>query len=117
MTEDRWEETKEMAKKNFEVVEEKTEPLYLKTGLTEDTKKEIGKKEVLIFTGPIGKIKLEYSIKPVVLEKKEHFSRRAGTSAQSEYILSETEFSRRLDAYKWSEADNDWLAIEATSIT
>lgn len=116
MTEDRWDETKAMVKKNFKVLEEKTEPLCLKTGLTEDTKKEIGKKEVLIFTGPMGKIKLEYSIKPVVLEKKEHFSRRAGTSAQTEFILSDTEFTRRLDAYKWSEPDNDWLVVEVPNI-
>lgn len=116
MTDQRWQEIKAITKKNFPVFTEKTEPLFLKTGLTEDSQKEIGHKEILIFSGPKGKTKLEYLVKPVVLEKKEHYSHRAGTQSRTEYILSDKEFVRKLQAYQWSEKDNAWETIDQENV-
>lgn len=111
MTEDRWQEIKDLIKKQYQIIEESQKPLTIKVGLDEE--KEIGEVEVVIFKNPQGKIKLEYSKKPVVLDKKEHYSRRAGTSAKTEYILSDSEFARKLTAYKWSETDGAWVKFEA----
>lgn len=109
MTEERWEDIKGMVKDKFEILEEKREPLELKTGLTETQK--IGEKEIIIFNSPIGKTKLEYIVKPVVIDKKEHFSKRMGTTSQTEYILSDSDFSYRMEAFRWNEINNDWEKI------
>ena len=110
MTEERWSEIKDRIKEKFKVWEEKTEDLKIKTGLTEEQK--IGDKEIIIFEGPRGKTKLEYIVKPVILEKKEHYTKRMGTSARTEYILSDTEFVRRLEAFIWQ--DNNWQKVDAS---
>ena len=111
MTEEKWQNIKGMVKDKFASVEQKTEPLELKTGLTES--QNIGQKETLIFDSPLGKVKLEYLTKPVVLDKKEHYSKRMGSSAQTEYILSDTEFVRRMDAYLWK--NDEWEKIDSSS--
>lgn len=113
MTEEKWENIKGMVKDKFADVDEKIEPLELKIGLI-DTQK-IGQKEILIFASPIGKIKLEYVSKPVILDKKEHYSKRMGASSQTEYILSDTEFSSHMDAYKFDETTNEWIKIDSSS--
>ncbi|MEI6288778.1 MAG: hypothetical protein WCP18_04400 [bacterium] len=69
-------------------------------------------RESIIFTGQLGKMKLEYITRPVVLDKKTHGSRRIGSHTDVEYIYSETEFSHQLKAYKWNDTDSDWLEID-----
>lgn len=110
MTEERWSEIQDLVKEKFEILEEKTEPLMLKTGTGEE--KKIGDKEVLIFSGPVGKTKLEYIVKPVVLDKKEHYTKRMGTAATTEYILSDSEFVRRLEIFV--EKDGQWQKVNAS---
>lgn len=111
MTEDKWLNIKSMVKDKFDSVEEKIEPIVRKIGLTDS--QNIGQKEVLIFDSEIGKVKLEYLVKPVILEKKEHYSKRMGSSAQTQYILSDTEFTRRMDAYIWK--NDGWEKIDSSS--
>lgn len=110
MTEEKWLEIKDMVKEKFTVLEEKTEPIEIIVGLEE--KQKIGDKEILIFEGPMGKTKIEYIVKPVVLDKKEHYSKRMGTSANTEYILSDTEFVRRIEAYTY--LNNIWEKIDTS---
>jgi hypothetical protein len=111
MIKEKWENTKSMIKDKFQILEEKIEPMEFKTGL--DTSQKIGDKEVIIFLSPIGKVKLEYITKPVIIEKKEHYSKRMGTAANTEYILSETDFVQRMEAYL--EKDNEWQKIDASN--
>lgn len=111
MKPDRWEEIKSMVHDKFKVLEEKTEPIEMTVGL--DEKQNVGNKEILIFTSPVGKTKLEFITKPVVLDKKEHYSKRMGTSAQTEYILSDTEFVQRLEAFV--EKDGAWEKIDEST--
>lgn len=115
MIPEKWENIKGMVKDKFPDTKNTTEPITQKIGLTES--QEIGQKEVLIFTSPIGKIKLEYLVKPVIIDKKEHYSKRMGTSAKTEYILSESEFSRHMDAYKFNDDNNQWEKIDSNSFT
>lgn len=111
MTEEKWQDIKSMAKDKFDMLEERKEPLELKTGL--DTSQKIGEKEIMIFNSPIGKIKFEYIVKPVVLDKKEHYTKRMGTSAKTEYILSDSEYVRRLDIFQ--KKDGLWEKIDAAA--
>ncbi|MFA5029586.1 MAG: hypothetical protein WC518_02415 [Patescibacteria group bacterium] len=73
---------------------------------------EMGNKETLLFTGPLGKMKIEYITRPVILDKKTIGSRRIGSDTTVEYIYSNDEFSHTLKAYKWDEAQDDWLEID-----
>lgn len=112
MTEEKWQDIKGSIKDKFSLLQEKIEPIELKVGLTE--KQKIGEKEVLVFQSPLGKIKLEYLVKPVVLDKKEHYTKRMGTTAQTEYVLSDSEFVRRMEAWQWNEENQDWQKIDSS---
>ena len=106
MNDEKWEEIKEMAKKNFEVLANEISELPKEQGN--------GTREELIFNGPLGKMKLEFIVKPLVLGKKTHYSKRMGTSAKVDYITSATEKVRTLLAYKWDEAGDNWVSINAS---
>ena len=54
---------------------------------------------------------LEYIVKPVVLDRKEHYSKRMGTSSKTEYVLSSDEFVERMEAF--IEKDNVWEKIDS----
>jgi len=111
MTTEKWDDIKTMIQDKFEVLENKVEPVELKTGL--DEKQKIGDKQVLIFISPMGKVKLEFATKPVILDKKEHYSKRMGIASKTEYVLSEDEFTHRLDAYL--EKEGEWEKIDPTT--
>ncbi|MBI5621905.1 hypothetical protein HY933_03515 [Candidatus Falkowbacteria bacterium] len=73
-----------------------------------------GSFESLVFMGPMGKIKLEFITRPVVLDKKTNTSRRIGAEASVEYIYSEDEFSHKLTVYQWNEATDDWDELKSS---
>lgn len=104
MNEEKWREIRGQIKDDFEVLEEKKEPLG------EDRP---GEKEVVIFNGPLGKMKVEFITHPVVLDKKGVGSRRIGSQATVEYQYSEDEFVHTFKAYKWDEARDDFIEMEA----
>lgn len=110
MTEERWGEIQDLVKEKFEIVEETTEPLEWKTGGGETAK--IGQKQIMVFNGPLGKTRLEYITKPVILEKKEHYTKRMGTSSATEYVYSDTDFTRRLEVFVWR--NGDWQKAETS---
>ncbi len=103
MSPDKWEEIKDMAKKNFEVLE---------INRNED---EGTTAEELIFIGPLGKMKLEFVSKPLVLSKKVTYSKRMGDTAKVDYVTSATEKTNTLFAYKWEPASDTWVEIDAAS--
>jgi len=69
--------------------------------------------EFVIFEGPMGKVKLEFVTKPVILDKKTNYSQRIGSQSNVEYVYSEDEKTHRLVAYKWSDTRNDWKEVNA----
>ena len=71
--------------------------------------------EFIVFKGPLGRIKLTYVTKPVVLDKKMNYSQRIGSETSVEYVYSEDEKTTRLIAYKWDENREDWIEIDADS--
>ncbi len=102
MTDDRWAEFIESAQDRFEDV-----------GVTiEQT--DNGTNNVCEFTLPTAgdRYKVVRENRPVVLDKKQHYSHRAGDTARTEYILSDTEFSHKIKVYK---EDNygEWEEISA----
>ena len=73
---------------------------------------EKGKKEIIIFNGPLGQMKIEFITKPVLLDKRTHGSRRIGSFTEVEYIYSDDEFTHSLKAYKWDDNKDDWTEID-----
>ena len=70
--------------------------------------------EFIEFTGPIGKMRLEFVSKPAILDKKTHYSNRIGSETKIDYIYSDTEKSQIMTAYKWDEAEDDWIEVDAS---
>jgi len=103
MTDDRWQEIKDMVKKNFSIAENQILDLPAEEGG--------GTKEEVIFNGPLGKMKLEYSIKPLVIDKKTTYSKRIGSETKVTYITSDIEKVRKMQAFKWDEPSQDWEKI------
>lgn len=103
MTEEKWQEIIGQIKDEFKVLENKTETLDNMPGQV----------EYILFEGPVGKMKLEFISKPLVLDKKGLGSRRIGSQTKVEYIYSDTEKVHTFKAYKWDEAQNEWVEMEA----
>ena len=101
MDQEKWGEILDRVKAQFTVLEHAKAP----------GKDEIGEVETLIFEGPLGKIKLLWITRPVVLDKKIVGAHRRGTSsAQYEYIYSDTEKSHKLEAFR--EVDGEWQTLD-----
>ncbi len=107
MQDERWQQLIEMAKQNFKNVELTTEDLVLETA--EETVFS-GTRDVLQFQTPQDTFKLIRENRPVVLEKKQHYSHRPGDTARTEYKLSDTEFSHKLRVYK-EDLNGEWEEI------
>jgi hypothetical protein len=111
---DHWEQIKENVKSKFEVEDEGTEDLQMET---QDGLIKQGKSEFLVAHTPLGKIKLAFETRPLVLDKKEHYSHRAGQAARTEYVFSDTEKTHKLKAYKWNDLEERWDEIDASKFS
>ena len=100
---EKWTNVVGQIKDNFEVLDQGQEHLDEEGGIDI---------EFIIFNGPLGKMRLEFVSKPVILDKKTNYSRRIGSETAVNYIYSEDEKSCQLIAYKWDESQNDWMEIE-----
>ena len=107
MQDDRWQQLVEAAKKHFKNVSLTHEDLIMDT---QDGPVKQGTQDILIFENPSGRFKLVRENRPVVLEKKELYSHRAGQSAQTQYKFSDTEFSHKLKVYKEADFD-EWEEV------
>jgi hypothetical protein len=123
MVDEKWQELVETAKKHFKNVSLTHEDLIMDT---QDGPIKQGTQDILIFENPsvpstsLGtsrKFKVVRENRPIVLEKKEMYSHRAGQSAQTQYKFSETEFSHKIRVFKedgfeeWGEITLDRLGL------
>ncbi|MDD4332886.1 MAG: hypothetical protein PHT51_02130 [Patescibacteria group bacterium] len=106
MTPEKWQSIVGNVKDKFEVLE------YDKEHLDEEGGIDI---EYIIFNGPMGKMRLEFIAKPVVLDKKTTYSNRIGSETKIDYIYSDAEKSHQLLTYKWDETANDWVEIDSAN--
>lgn len=68
--------------------------------------------ETAIFDGASGRMKLERTVKPLLLEKKVTYSKRIGAETEVEYIYSEDETVDIVKFYKWDKLRHEWKQIE-----
>lgn len=104
MLPEKWQQIVGKIKDNFKVEADGKESFEDEGGL---------EVEYIIFSGPLGRMKLEFITKPAVIDKKTKYSNRVGAETVVEYVYSQTEKNHRLKAFKWDEGINDWLEMEA----
>jgi hypothetical protein len=103
---ERWRDIIGNIKDNFQVEEE---------GKSEGEEEGDPDAEFIIFQGPLGRMKLELKIRPVILDKKTIYSNRIGSETKVEYIYSKDETSVKMKAYIDKEGDGGWVEIEAAN--
>lgn len=108
MLPEKWENLVDDIKDKFEVEKQDKEHLDEQGGTDIES---------IIFKSPLGRVKLEFITKPVVLDKKTFYSQRIGSKTNVEYVYSEDEKSHKLMAYKWDENQSDWTEIDGESFT
>ncbi|MDO8507804.1 MAG: hypothetical protein Q7S53_04550 [bacterium] len=109
MTDDKWLDLKDSVREKFEVLEEKTEADIM----TDDIGNEIkGEKDILVFNSPMGKMMVTKIKRPVILDKKSHYHKTQAGKALTEYIVSDTEFTNKIEAFTWDDIAGDWKEID-----
>jgi hypothetical protein len=106
MQPEKWTMIKGNVKDKFNVEDEGSEHLDEEGGIDI---------EYLVFTTPFGKIRLEYVVRPVVLDKKTTYSKRIGSETKVDYVYSDSEKSYKMDAYKWDDKLETWAEIDSAS--
>ena len=101
MTDDKWELLVERTKRTAKEVSLRTETL-------EDGR---STEDILEFLTDAGWFMLVRENKPVLLEKKLHYSHRQGDSAQAEYIFSETELSHKVTVFR-DDGAGEWVKMD-----
>lgn len=109
MNDEKWEQLKDRLGKRFEVLDERHGDLMADTPEGEVKQ---GEQDIVVVHTPAGKIRLVREIRPLILEKKMHYTHRQGQSAQVEYLLSDTEKTYKLRVFKWIDLEDDWQEID-----
>ena len=100
VTDEKWETLVEQIQRKFGIeAHTQNEPL-----------EDAGVREVVIFKSPAGKMKLERVSRPLVLEKRLHYSKRAQSGHSVEYVYSKTEKTYRERLFRW--AGSEWEEID-----
>ncbi|OGE78994.1 MAG: hypothetical protein A2751_00855 [Candidatus Doudnabacteria bacterium RIFCSPHIGHO2_01_FULL_46_14] len=110
MTPEKWEQIKDIVKKQFALEDQGTEDLIHETG---DGPVKLGVAEFVVFEGPLGRMKLQFGQKPKVEGKKYHYSHQQGQGARVEYKFSDSELVNTFKVYKWNDMEDEWKEIDA----
>ncbi len=105
MTQEKWEQIKELVKNKFGFETEEIVPLDDGSG---------GEAEVVVFKNELGRIKLEWTTKPRTLGEKTVYSKRIGSSVKIDKVYDENETVCFLKVYR--EIGDDWQEIKADNL-
>ena len=72
--------------------------------------------ETAVFDGASGRIKLERTVKPVVLDAKTTYSKRIGSAVVTEYVLSDDEYVDTVRFFRWDKLAREWKQIDMADI-
>lgn len=108
MTEEKWLNLISMLEENFgEIKREKGD-------LPED--EGLGQRDMVEFKGPLGKMRLIRTIRPLVLDKKTVYSKRGGSETKVDYVYSDEEKVTSLKAERFNESQNAWQEIDSNTL-
>lgn len=106
MTDEKWEAMVRQILRKFNVSEHT---------MGEPDPRDHAVREVLLFEGPTGPMKLERLTRPLVLEKKPIYSHRAGSGMNYEFIYHPTEKTHRETLFRWE--NNGWTEMDLSMMT
>jgi len=106
MLQAKWENLLDQIERQFGFVEHTTER-FEERRLTVET---------AVFDGAGGRMKLERSVRPVILDKKSHFSKRVGSASAVEYVYSETETVDTVKLYRWDRLAGEWREMNISEL-
>jgi hypothetical protein len=106
MNDERWEEL-------LYKIGLKSGPLDVKVDTMDEGRTKI---ETVVFQTAMGKLKLQRTSKPVVVERKTRYSKRIGGATDEEYVYSETDKSYRVALYRWNEEESAWDEVDVRKV-
>lgn len=109
MTDEKWEDLKVNIREKFGILEERTEPDVITDDIGNELK---GEKGTVVFNGPVGKMMVTHTKRPVILDKKTHYRKTQSGKALTEYIASDTEFSHKVEVFTWDDIARDWKELD-----
>lgn len=62
-----------------------------------------------------GRMRVELVTAPMILDKKTHYTHTSGARANVEYVLSDTEKTQRIRAYRYDDDTDDWIEINTST--
>ena len=107
MHEDKWKDTVAMVKSKFTVLADGKEQIEDIPNAT---------REFVEFDSPTGRMRLEYVVRPAVLDKKTTYSKHGGAASDVQYVYSKDDFVRRMEAFSWNEAAERWEELKAPAL-
>lgn len=104
MRPERWQEIVEQIKSSFEVED---------SGKFEEDSHGGTTVEFIEFNGPMGRLRLEFSTHPVLLDTKTKYHKRIGSETEINYVYSDTEKTSSLAVFRWDDALGDWREFDS----
>jgi len=104
MTDDKWLQIVDRVKDKFKIEEEDARQDTREDGSWE-------RREWIIFTGPLGRMKIERLIRPMIMNEQRIYSKRQGTAANVVYEYSDTETTSALRVYR--DVAGTWETMDA----
>jgi hypothetical protein len=103
MTKDKWLDTKETIRNKFDISEDTTEDFGPDMA---------GQKDIIVFDGPMGKMKLEFTEKPRMIGEKTIFSNRIGSNTKIEKVYDNEDMVSFMNVYRWNPIEEDWTEVK-----
>jgi len=111
---DKWERILFQIEKRAKIIDSKTEEFDVDVLSNGEVIK--GTKEVVIFSAPKGKMKVEKITKPRVLGKKIISSKRVGGRVVEDFVYSPEEKVVLFKVYQWDKEKGDWVEMSLEQI-
>lgn len=109
MNHEKWQQLISRLQSRFPGSSLNTEELY---NIANGQEIQSGTQDIFEFSAPEGQFRIVRENKPLLLDKKMHFSHRQGDSARTEYIFSDTEMSHKILMFRQDDSGN-WQKIDA----
>jgi len=106
MYQGKWEDLVDKIEKLFGFIDHTTEE-YSERRMTVET---------VVFDGASGRMKLERTVKPVVLDEKATYSKRIGGGVSFDYVLSEDEYVDTVKLYRWDRISHEWRPLDMADL-
>lgn len=108
MNDEKWSELKDSIREKSTDFSEKVEDASTEDDLGNKVK---AKKEIVEFKVELGRIRIERTTRPTILEKKTHYHKGSG-GAKVEYILSDSEVTHKIEIFKEDETSGNWQPLD-----